>query len=389
MKPTLFITFFAFCTTLAFGEKLTASKFDFNGNGKIDPGHEAETLLKHVNSELYKEADADLDGQVSADELKSYKDNLDKNLSQKLSVAVNEFGTVAKSTNEVNKLYLGKNTPLFQPFGLMLRREAEDFTILSQPEEFSKSKGAHFGFTRDILNDNDVWQAQGALIRPFVFEDTSLPSFLSGIVSAMTLAPAIVFDRSTTQNNSAQDVNLLQFKLVSETELENLPLLDFLYFRAIPFYATDFDFRSSQLGGQVQLEPLQLDWGIGVSKKVPGLPVEFRLRPILNAEFGSVLDAGAKANLQDDERFFRVGPFLDLEIWPTAKYLDRVSFNVSWKYLEGFSGSPGASHLFETTASIRLDELGYAQFEISYAKGDVPLTDEKKDIFSIGLGLKF
>ncbi len=68
-----------------------------------------------------------------------------------------------------------------------------------------------------------------------------------------------------------------------------------------------------------------------------------------------MFNAGTNTKLKEDDAYYRLGPKLTLELWPTFEWLERLSFNVNWAYLEGFTGSPSASHLFEAGAKIALD----------------------------------
>ena len=117
--------------------------------------------------------------------------------------------------------------------------------------------------------------------------------------------------------------------------------------------------------------------------------MEYRFRGIMHAEVGTVLNAGEKPTLDEEDKFVRLGPRLELEFWPTAELLERFSFNLKMRYLWGLSGGPSTSHLWEAGLNFRLDENGHVQLQGEYRNGEVPLTNEQTETFLVGLGVKF
>jgi len=374
------------------GRAQNAKDFDFNKNGQIDSGEEADAFLKHVNSVLYREIDKNKNGKIEQSELDAHE----KEVGNKVSVNREEFQRYQNAQNGMNfrladKSFVNKPAKPNSLAGFLIRRNVEDITVLNDPVAFGKASGALFGFTRDMRKDNDMWQARGVVMYPWRWENKgAAPSSTAMVFSATSLAPAIAFDRMTNEVQPDNEVDSLIFRIVTESEFIGGPVFQGFYLRLNPFYATDFDFRSSQAGGELQFDPLFDFLGLGgVAYDLPCLPISIRPRVILHLEGGDTLDAGVNQKLKEGDWFLRIGPKLELEFWPTALWLQRLSFNVKWTFLEALHGSPLSSYLFEGGARLRIDPIGHAQIELNYRRGEVPLTQEEVNTFILGINVKF
>lgn len=367
-----------------------AKEFDLDKNGKIDPGDEATAYLKHINSELYQKIDKNKDGVIQPEERKRYFGKLDEKVSDRLVEFDQRRG--ARSgipVSEANATFSKQSAKPSSLGGFLIREKHEDVTVLKDAKEFKKADGALLSFARDVDAQENTWTAKGVVMRPFRVSTGKIPSTKDGGLTAYTIVPSIAFDRVNKSKNKDKEVNSLVFRLGSEFEYQGGGFLPSQYFRANLGYATDSDFRSAIPVAELQWEPVHYIWGIGTSRDLPGGFLEYRLRAIAHAEAGTTLDAGEKSNLKEDDAFVRIGPKLEVEFWPTAKALERLSVNLKWQFLKGLTGEPSASRLFEAGLKFALDEAGHAQLQAQYRNGDVPLTKEETEEFLVGLGIKF
>lgn len=290
---------------------------------------------------------------------------------------------------EAKSLYEKQKAPKSPIPGLLIRRKSEDITITKDSQAFNKTQGALFAYTRDIQNDNDIWQARGALLYPLRHNiKGAYPKPDKKVFSSISLVPGITFDRLSNDKDESKDLNSLSFQLGIEAEWAG-GFFDTQYLRVSPVYNTDFDFESEQILAKVQWEPVKLNWGIGTSKKIPMLPIEFRLRPIAHLEYGYVSDKGNNKSLDESDDYIRLGPKLKMDIWSTLEALERLTIHLDWQYLGGLSGKPDDSELFESGLTARLDPAGRFQLELTYRNGDVPIIQKSTESIDLGLNIKF
>lgn len=270
------------------------------------------------------------------------------------------------------------------PKNLLIRRTYEERAI-TNATRFGDAQGAIFSFTRDFENVSDTWQARGAVMYPKKLHEDWSPG--RGIASFYAM-PSITFDVAANNTDETKEVDSLVARLGAELGVKNVgPPLQF--FRADLAYASDSDLESGVLAVELDWEPVWPILGIGANQDVPLLPLEYRLRTVLHMEYGRVTATGNKESLEKDDNFFRYGPKLQVELFPTSPKLDRLSFIIKYEYLHGSSGEPGHSDLFEAAMSYQLDEEGYLGLDITYRNGDVPLTKEAVDSLTVGFSVKF
>jgi hypothetical protein len=386
---TIALCFFTISVAFAQKEKITVESFDTNDNGMIDPGKEAEVFYKHKNS-IVKEMDKNLDGTISPEELDTFKKKVDGDIILDLV----DFADIRGSrpgvpVEEIKGRYGMKKAPKSPIPGLLIRRKSEDINILQGAKGFNKTQGALFAYSRDVENDNEIWQARGAVMYPIRKNiKNAFPTREKTVFSAWSFVPGVSFDRLSNAKNEKKDLDSLAIRLGLDYEFAG-GFWDAQYIRVAPVYNTDFDFDLEQVLGQVQWEPVKLDWGIGTSREIRSLSLEYRFRPIVHLEYGYVFETGKNENLKEDSEFFRIGPKLRLDLWSTIELLERFAIHVDWQYLEGVSGDPDNSKLLETGLTANIDQAGRFQFELTYRDGQVPLIQQDTDAVNIGLNIKF
>lgn len=367
-----------------------ARDFDFDGNGQIDAGREEDAFLKHVHLEIYRAADTNKDGELSRAELDAYAeeelveakedfhDQLDGRSGMPIAEADREFG-------------LKEPKSFVLPGGLTLRRGPEDVTLLRGPTPAAKAEGALVSYSRDMDGGSDLWTLRGALGKYWIVNHAGSGDEGSTKLDADSKAVVLAFDRVDGSGESAErkEVDSLSLRGVAEWLFTGGGVFDSQLLRGTVAYATDFGFQSKVIASEWEYEVAQLDWHIGVARPLFGLPLELRWRPIAHAEFGHTLDRGEKTNLEDDDTFFRVGPRLAVQFWPTIAPLNRLSAQVNWRYLYGLAGEPRRSDLLEASLAYELDEAGHATVVLNYRNGSVPLVEDETETLTLGFGLKF
>lgn len=382
----------AFCLLLTSGTvaALDATDFDFNGNGIIEPGEEAIAFFRHVSSLVYRQVDTNKDGEIQPDERRAYHRYIEAEVEDLLDEYEQRRGNRSGiPIIETNSVFLSSTDRRTSFGGLLIRERHEDVTVLQDPSQFRRAKGAVLSFLRDITKNENTWTARGAIIRPFRKSTGKTPTSNETILTSYSVVPSISLDRVNKSKNQQYEVDSLVFRLGTEFEYGGGGLFELQYFRANLGYSTDTHLRSSVPIAELQWEPVMLDWGIGTSRRLPGDLIEYRFRGFMHVEMGTVLDSGEKPTLDEKDKFVRLGPRLELEFWPTAELLERFSFNLKTRYLWGFSGVPSTSRLWEAGLNFRLDESGHVQLQGEYRNGEVPLTNEQTETFLFGLGVKF
>jgi len=244
---------------------------------------------------------------------------------------------------------------------------------------YSKAKAATFAYSHDFLTNGNTWSIHGAIFREF--DLTNCP-----ILSPVTLVPSVTLDK-VESSDLKKRVDSLVFRGAA---VKNIPPLSTFYqdARLGVLYATDVNFRSAQVGGELEWEPLQNHWGLGAYKGFyPNSPILYRLQMFLHAEAGDILDAGRNKDLKEGTGFCRLGPFLQAELKPV--FWDRLTLTARWEEYEALTSDTKSTRLFTTGASIAFDPKEHFTLEIKYRNGRQPLTTEKQEAFDLAFGVKF
>jgi hypothetical protein len=383
----LYLALMAATATAAYAQ-VKAADFDYNNNGQIDPGPEAEAFLKHVNKELraYREMDTNKDGRISNEERDAYE----VKAKQLISLDLDDFedrraGRPGVPVAEAERTWRLEEKPKpISLFGLRVRRSASDLpaTQVADPVAFDDGVPAAFSYVRDFENNHTLWEAHAAVLYPFRIVGTPEdPRTVS-----VSLIPSITLDKISSHDEN-KEVDALVPRLGAEVEMPGLfPAMELQYFRVGLAYATDTRFNAEVGAIEFEWEPVILGWGMHSRRRAFGL-FEYRLRALLVGQGGRTFDAGGKENLKTGDNFFRLGPRLELHVWPLA--VPRLSLRVDYQFLGGLAGEPDTTYLLDTALNLRLDEVGHVSVELGYQKGRIPLTEDDTDAFRLGVGVKF
>ena len=188
----LFVSCFLLTTSNAVAA-VDAAKFDFNGNGHIDPGKEATAFLRHVSSRVYREVDKNNDGKIQPKERKEYFRGIESDVEDLLDEYNGKRGTRdAMPVTEANRTF---GQPMSTPTsfdGVLIREKHEDVTVLKDASQFKSAKGAILSFSRNIAENENTWALRGAILRP-----VKGPSFKETFLTSYSIVPSISFDRAT------------------------------------------------------------------------------------------------------------------------------------------------------------------------------------------------
>jgi len=307
-------------------------------------------------------------------------------------------GTFEVAVNPPNPM-----APRPNNWAILIRQSYEQLDFYNnKAKPQTLAKPAIFSYAWNELKGQDVWTAQGAVMLPFGFPQDQNISTTHPYLADIFVVPSVTFDRLTGSGvDKTKQTDSLTFRLGSDFEFNNvalppLPPLDKSAsttshdFRLNFTHATDFEFRSQLVGGELDWEPTWLDGAIGVYKPLfwTDDPIWFRLRFYLHSEAGSVLDPGTKKDLASiPGDFVRMGFFGQVEVRPKA--FQRLVFTVNYQDYESLiSGSP-SSHLFTAAVQLNLDASGNFSLNARYRNGRLPFTLDPVEDVTVGLGLLF
>lgn len=389
-----------FATPFSWGAPaaVTPAEFDLNGNGSLEES-EARAMFRHMNSALYRAADEDRDGTISAAEKAAYFATEEENL--KAVVDQNTMPEYAKKFQgkpvalaEADKklsefVIIDEADQRYMPLGgIQIRRTLQDIDPnrnevrndrQAYAQSLAKAKAAEFGFVSNGISGDDSWLARGVIARPFT-EITE-----GGVVHA--IVPSIQFDRVTHSQAGAGEIDTLIFGIQGVTTPDNFGpggqiSADIRYGLT---YATDFDFDTSIPGGYAEVEPVFGfgPLGNGAYVDIMGDVAQYRTRQYLRVEGGSIDDSDTLAQSE----YFRGGAGVGIEF--RFADIDRLTFSAEYRYYFDFLGNNDDFTNVRPSIQWQLDEVGHLTLQAAYENGLIPITQQEIDLFSITLGIKF
>ena len=280
------------------------------------------------------------------------------------------------------------------PAGFLLRSAYEQLDLGTDPKPGDKAQPANLSYAHNSLTDQDTWTAQGTLMRPFVPFEEKHPLVGAPYLSEIQIVPSVTFDRLTGSGVAiTKQTDSLIFRVGSDTEFANVNMFNLLNglqnIRLNFSHATDFGFRSQVLGGEADWEPTDIGKALGDYKPLfgAGSPFRYRLRLYLHSEAGSIVDPGRKAALATAaDQYARIGFFSQVEIQPSN--FNRATLVVSYFDYESLMSNSVSAHLFTSGFTLGLDEAGSVSLQIKYRNGRLPITLDKVEDITVGLGLK-
>lgn len=272
-------------------------------------------------------------------------------------------------------------------FGFRLRQSWESMSFSVPETNVAKAKPATIAFTRDFLKSSSSWTVHGALMYPFTHEFPEGTNSDSLEFTAIAWVPSISLDKVT---GVKQPVDSLVFRAANEDEFSYgssqiaQHWISTHLVRITPFYGTDTHFKSSQVGGELDYEPVNDDIGLGV---FVGDLIPHRFRLFLHNEVGNVIDAGGNTNLVTGNTYYRIGPDIGIDL--QIKALPGLTGSVRLQDYEKVTAHTRSTRLFIASLSYNIDPQGHVAIQAEYRLGRLPITAEKTETLTLGLGLKF
>jgi len=280
------------------------------------------------------------------------------------------------------------------PGGFLLRSAYEQLDLGTDPKPGDKAQPANFSYAHNSLTDQDTWTMQGALMRPIIPFQEKNPPPAAAYLSEIQIVPSVTFDRLTGSGVPiTKQTDSLIFRIGSDTEFGNINMFNLLNglqdIRLNFSHATDFEFRSQVLGGEADWEPTDIRLPLGAYKPLLGSPslLRYRLRLYLHSEAGSIVDPGRKAALAAaPDAYARIGFFSQIEVQPMN--FNRATLVVSYFDYESLISDSVSAHLFTSGFTLGLDEASNISLQIKYRNGRLPVTLDRVEDVTIGLGIK-
>jgi hypothetical protein len=281
-----------------------------------------------------------------------------------------------------------------------------DFSDMSNAGNSNSGPGAsakpiNLSYAYNQLKSTDTWTAQGSLIAGILLHGAP-PDGEAPYLSEVLLTPSVTFDK-VTGSGATQKTDSLVFRLGSLYEVPGLqfsgtdpqaPALVTQYFRFNFTHATDWEFESQILGGELEWEPVPI--GIAFAPLDRWLPLhgpildqfEVFFRGYLHAEGGSVLDPGQKKDLASiPGDYARAGFHVEVNLKPI--HFQRLTLSASYDDFESMVANSPSEHMFIALGQLAIDDKGTASLTLQYRNGRLPLTLDRVEDVTIGIGLKF
>jgi hypothetical protein len=266
----------------------------------------------------------------------------------------------------------------------------------------ASAKAAILSYAYNQLQRTETWTAQGSLVAA-IFLHGDPDHVNDPHLAEVLLTPSVTFDK-LTGNGTTQKTDSLVFRLgslyaipglvVSETKETDEKSLLTQFVRLNFTHATDWEFRSQLAGGELEWEPVPIGIKLLPLDRWEQLSGPFLdqfsvlLRGYVHAEGGSVLNPGQKKDLASiPGDYSRAGFHVEASLQPV--HFRKLTLSASYEDFESLiSGSP-SEHLFIAGAQLSLESTGTISLKIQYRNGRLPLTLDKVEDFTVGLGLQF
>jgi hypothetical protein len=375
-------------------------KFKDN-NGDLRPD-KVKAYVMHEQFEIYRKADLDCDGHLTAKEIAAFEADAKLNLQIELTQTF-----VRGETSSGGKIPLDKNgepplpivasvdpTPDPCPPGwrFLLRNSAEDIGAFSCPKDFKSATGAQFGFTADGIAGNQSFFGKGVAAVPYVWRN---PVGEAGpYVAGYALSPWMSFNRSTNslQTLKSKEVNVLSLGGTGEVALAQI-LGGTQYLRSRTQYNTDFDGVAKSWSSAVEWQPVSNELGLSAPRPL-GRYLVWEVDPIVRTIYSSRLNGSLDPIFTARNEALRIGPVIALTVAPVQNdavvphWMQSASFSASYEYLRDVYSNRNY-RLFNTAANLPLDAEGHLALQVAYQYGNVEETGGRVNLTTVGLSAKW
>lgn len=284
---------------------------------------------------------------------------------------------------------------------IRLRKSSADLT-----KSLKDAKGATVGFSDNfLLQGSGAWNSEGALDYPIKLNWQGKP----GQSIELEIGPATEWKLAEVQGNGKKDIQELNFSVpltayvspgrrrMTGTYEENIAAAGDTIFSALwviqgkPYFQTDFGFRHEIYGVEASAEfvggLLGSNLYLGGFQNIGDSGLQYQLRAIPKLDYSATERAGPHTSRKVGDDWFRAGGMLSLDLRLGGKLINPLDFGVSYQFLGTLSGTGDFSDLFKTHATWWLTEN--AGVTLEYSRGDTPVADQKIDLLTLGLEVKY
>lgn len=372
--------------TLMFSTAASTAResYDCNGNGLLDP-NETAVYGAHLSYPVLKKVDLNCNGRIDPAEIAALNREIAED---SVPASVDAADVVRARRVTVAEL---EASPKADPdrLPLTVRDAYSAYSIIVRPDDYKNNPGARASYSRDFKTGENVFGLTGAVSIPFVWDlqGKAEPYSQKWELTAVSFAPSVEFDGKLPVRDTAK--SNLSFRALFEAEINGFPWGTTHYVRAAPYYRTDFDGLAEIYGGQIEWQPVNTNYAIGVAWRIPATNMMVRWAPTIRAEYERVKDAGLLPNLLSREEYGRIGPMLESNVWFVDGSLERLSLLAKYWSLYDVTGNGKDRRYFQADALVRLDDRGHLSANARYRKGDEPTSGIKKEDLTLGLSVRY
>lgn len=351
-----------------------AKDFDKDCDGMLSK-EEFSIFYKSLDVISAIEFDANTDGGLSGEEVAAMNAALAAQLQQARQAAdayrraqlETSQGGQARCPDSEQKLW-----------GILVRASHTDVDLQDLAGSSASANGATFSVTEDLASDSSVVAIKGALLRPVRFEAES----------PYWLLPGIELNRLTNETSPEREIDSVTLRVGSDFQLTPKWLdSGSLHLRLNPLLTTNFGFDVDVRALEGQFEPYVDALGLGGENHLG--PMAYRLRALMQLEYGEVFDAGKRTDLSEGDAFSRLGVKLSMKLRPrNVAWLEGLEGALGYERFENLGGDLRARQLLTASLAYRLPRLQNISFETKYTRGDTSVALEDEESWTLGLGIK-
>lgn len=352
--------------------------YDTDRDGRISPEEYRVFILRQLRMPL-SVLDRDDDGEVSPEEIEAMSKVLQSTNERVASyeidapegLEVHEFARkegLEDATQDPPASWLERQ-------GILVRGNLESLSLFADAKPLSAASAASLSYSRDF-NDSQAWSTvKGVLMRPVKFEFEPNLVFL----------PSVTLNRThyTESDSKGTDTLILRAAIDRLLPLPGLASIESLNYRFNPTYITDTEFDAAIISAEFLLQPSATRLGIG--KTVPFKAFQFNWLPNLFSEYGRVLRQEAES--EEQSRFFRIGPRVEIEFW--LRQMPTLRASLSAQHLFSLRSDSRSRKSVEASLSLALDRTGHLALQVKYVNGDSSAKLEDEHFWTLGLGVKY
>jgi hypothetical protein len=369
-------------------------KFDKDRNGRVDKGGELDLCTLHATSEVHRKHDKNLNGRIDPKEAAGIDmgaRETDAFITTR-GDAMDALGDAAGLTPVKTPGAPAKvEEPVTVESDWLLRKAYQPVTIIGKVDD--KAPGAEASFVYDFANDVSIASASGVVeaYRRWTLNPSGLPDGAE-IIPPFTITNAAIhggaeFNRKINSADPSKDIDSLILRGGGEIAIQG-PGKEFNLARFNIFDATSFAFETHLIGAEAEFEPVYEDLAIGKFQPLGPLPVYVRWRPILHAEYQSVVDDGGLPALAAAQDYLFAGPVISGEL-TFGGALERLYFDATYWAMWDALGNADPFQYFTVGANWGLDAEGRVALTARYRDGNLPKTRQAVQDVTLGLTFRY